>query len=259
MEVSCEQALERLWPLTEPGELDSPEVTEAREHLQQCGACQAFFRRDATLGRRIRDLRTAGASGLSEAWRAELRLQLTGDAAASEADVRPIRSSRRRNWPAWTESAVAAAAAIVLLAGGLIISRSVETPPSNSAFAKDFMHAQLPEIKSGSLTPAQVTAFYEQQFGDRMTPARLLDAPVKRVAVCDVDGRRGAMVEYDIAGERLVYYQIPLEGTLLENDLRTGREGNLNVARWGDDRSEHVLVSAIPVENLEELARPRVD
>lgn len=260
MDVRCEQMLERLWPLTDPGESDSPERVAAREHLQQCGACQAFFRRDANLGRRIRDLRTTGVSALPEACRDALHLQLLGaDESASDPDVRPIRSGHRRRWPAWTESVVAAAAAIALVAGGLIISRSIERPPSDGAFAKDFMHAELPEIQSGNLTVTQVAAFYEQQFGDQMAPARLLDAPIKRVAVCIIDGRRGAMVEYDFAGERLVYYQIPLDGALPGNDLRMGREGSLNVARWVVDRSEHVLVSALPVENLEELARLRVN
>ena len=259
MDVRCEQALERLWPLTDPGELNSPDLVAAREHLQQCGACRAFFRRDANLGRRIHDLRTTRVSGLSEARHAAVRLQLAGDAAASDPDIRPIRSGRRRRLPAWTESAVAAAAAIVLLGGGLTLSRNIETPLSNGAFAKDFMHAELPELESANLSPTQVAAFYEKQFGDQMAPARLLDAPVKRVAVCEVDGRRGAMVEYEFAGERLVYYQIPLDGRLPGNDLRTGREGSLNVARWGDDRSEHVLVSALPVQNLKAMAMRPVD
>ncbi len=259
MDVRCEQALERLWPLHDPAELDSPERVAAREHLQRCGACQAFFRRDANLGRRIRDLRTSGASGLSEACRAALRLQIAGDASASDPDIRPIRSGRRRRWPARAASAFAAAAAIVLLAVGLTFFRSSETPLSDGAFANDFMHAELPEIMSGDLTPTQVAAFYQRQFGDQMAPARLLDAPVRRVAVCEIGGRRGVMVEYDFAGERLVYYQIPRDGGSRSNDLRTGREGSLNVARWVDDRSEHALVSALPVEKLEDLAGLRLD
>jgi len=91
-----------------------------------------------------------------------------------------------------------------------------------------------------------------------MNPARLLDARVTRVAVCIVEGRRGAMVEYDLGGERLVYYQIPLDGGRASRDLRMGTEGNLNVARWGDDLSEHVLVSALPLEHLEKYAQQRL-
>ncbi len=264
MDVRCEQALERLWPLTEPGGIDSPELAAAREHLQRCGDCQAFFRRDATLGRRLRDLRTAGTIDLPEACRAALRMQLMGDAtdsdsnSGSDPDVRPIRSTRSQRWRAWTEGA-AAAAAIALLAGGLVISRSIEAPLSDGAFTADFMHAELPAIESGDLTPTQVTAFYLEQFGDRMDPGRMLDARVTRVAVCIVGGRRGAMVEYELGGERLVYYQIPVSNGRAVRDLRTGREGGLNVARWGDDRSEHVLVSALSIENLEEYARQRID
>ena len=257
MNVGCEQALERLWPLTEPGEMDSPELEEAREHLRRCSACQAYFRRDATLGRRLRDLRSYGLVALPEACRAELLMQISGDAQVSDPDVQPIEAKqprRGRSWPEW----IATAAAITLLAGGLAISNSIEAPLSDGAFMADFMHAELPEIGSGDVTATQVAAFYTEQFGDRMNPARLLDAKVTRVAVCVVEGRRGAMVEYDLDGERLVYYQIPLDGDRTASDLRTGTEGNLNVARWGDDLSEHVLVSALPLENLEEYAQQRL-
>lgn len=261
MDVRCEQALERLWPLTEPGGIDSPELAAARDHLQRCSDCQAFFRRDATLGRRLRDLRSARTIELPEACRAALRMQLMGDADAtdsdsgSDPDVKSIRSIRNQRWRAWS----AAAAAIALLAGGLVISRSIEAPLSDGAFTADFMLAGLPAIESGDLTPTQVMAFYAEQFGDRMDPARMLDARVTRVAVCIVGGRRGAMVEYELGGERLVYYQIPVGNGRAASDLRTGREDGLNVARWGDDRSEHVLVSALPIENLEEYAQQRID
>ncbi len=282
MDVRCEQALERLWPLTEPGGIDSPELAAARDHLQRCSDCQAFFRRDATLGRRLRDLRSARTIELPEACRAALRMQLMGNADAtdsdsgSDPDVKSIRSIRNQRWRAWS----AAAAAIALLVGGLVISRSIEAPLSDGVFTADFMLAGLPAIEaplsdgvftadfmlaglpaieSGDLSPTQVMAFYAEQFGDRMDPARMLDARVTRVAVCVVGGRRGAMVEYELGGERLVYYQIPVGNGQAASDLRTGREDGLNVARWGDDRSEHVLVSALPIENLEEYAQQRID
>ncbi|TFG63552.1 MAG: hypothetical protein E4H28_06235 [Gemmatimonadales bacterium] len=181
-----------------------------------------------------------------------------GETSEEDADVRSIKSSRRQRWRHWTEG-IAAAAAIALIAGGLAISQSIEAPLADGAFTNDFMRTELHEIVSGNVTPAQVTAFYAEQFGERMDPARLLDARVTRVAVCDVEGRRGAMVEYELGGERLVYYQLPLDGRRATADLHLSREGSLNVARWGDDRSEHVLVSSLPAENLEEYAQQRMD
>lgn len=256
MGVHCDKALEVLWPLIDPSGLDSPELAAAREHLQRCSACQAFFRRDATLGKRLRDLRTSGLIALPEACREQLRMQLMGE--ETDSGVQPIQSVRRKRRYSWTEG-IAAAAAIALLAGGLMISRGIEAPLSDGAFTSDFMYAALPEIVSGNVTAIQVTAFYAEQFGDEMDPARLLDARVTRVAVCKVGGRRGAMVEYELGGERLVYYQIPVEGGRTTGDVRTGREGDLNVVRWADDRSEHALVSALPIENLEEYARASRD
>jgi anti-sigma factor RsiW len=130
---------------------------------------------------------------------------------------------------------------------------------SDGAFARDYALAALPELVSTELTSSQVSAFYDRQFGELMQPAALLDAPVRRVAVCDVEGRRGAMVEYDFDGERLVYYQLPLEESGGAAKLRTAREGSLNMARWGDGTSEHVIVSEMPAEHLKDIARTRMN
>ena len=261
MDLRCEQVLKRLGPLTDAGELMSRELpADVREHVDRCADCQAFLRRDASLRRRLQTLRTAAAGNrFPEASRTALlaRLALEGDAA--EPDIGPGRSRRSRRWPAWTEAAVAAAAAIALLAGGLTISQRIREPLSDRALARDFIQAALPEISSGHFTATQVAAFYEQQFGGQMSPARLLDAPVTKVAVCDVDGRRGAMVVYDFEGERLAYYQFPLNGAAASDGLTSRMEGDLNVTRWRDERSEHVIVSRAPSERLEGLARERMN
>lgn len=260
MDERCEQVLERLWPPTEPGGLETPELVAAREHLEGCTACQAFLCRDENLGRRLRELDAVGSASLPEACRVELQQLLKSDSVDSEADseVTSIQSRRRIRRPAWTEVA-AAAAAIALIAGGLTISRSIEAPLTDGAFTTDFIHTALPGTASGDVAPTQVAAFYAEQFGERMDPARLLDARVTRVTVCEVQGNRGAMVEYELGGERLVYYQLPLDGRRAPSHLHTGQVGRLNVARWGDDRSEHVLVSSLPIENLEEYALERMN
>jgi len=260
MDEHCEQALETLWPPTESGRFESPELTAAREHVEQCTACQAFLCRDDNLGKRLRELDTVGSASLSEACRAKLQQLLKSDSVDSEAysEVTFIQLRRRIRWPAWTEG-IAAAAAIVLIAGGLAISRSIGAPLTDGAFTTDFIRTELPGLESGGVTPTQVAAFYAKQFGERMDPARLLDAHVTRVTVCVVQGNRGAMVEYELGGERLVYYQLPLDGRRAPSHLHSGQVGELNVARWGDDRSEHVLVSSLPVENLEEYDQARMD
>jgi len=257
MESRCEKALESLWPLGEPGGPDSPELAaEAREHLQECRSCQEFLRRDATLQRRLHDLRLgSGTDCFPDDARNELLARLPGD----EPAVRSIQSARSLRLPAWAASAIGTAAAVILLAGGLLVSRSAHAPVADSAFARDYVLAALPELVSAELTQSQVVAFYDHQFGGRMQPAPLLDAPVRRVAVCDVEGRRGAMVEYDFHGERLVYYQLPLDGLEGTEKLRTTREGSLNMARWGDETSEHVIVSEMPVEHLEDIAQARMN
>lgn len=256
MDPRCEQALENLWPLGEPGRGDSAELAAAaRRHIEECGACQEFLCRDRTLQRRLREIRPGSSA---DCFPEEARTTLLAHLAGREPGVRAIESARSRRLPAWFEAAIGTAAAVVLLASGLVFSSSAQSPVPDNAFARDYTLAALPQLVSTELTPSQVAAFYERQFGDVMEPAALLAAPVRRVAVCDVDGRRGAMVEYDFEGERLVYYQLPLEG-MEGTKLRTGREGSLNMARWGDAESEHVIVSEMPADTLMSIARARMN
>ena len=257
MQPGCEKVLESLWPLGELGGPDSPELAaEARKHLEYCHPCQQFLRRDATLRRRLRDIRLAGGA---DRYPEDAKIALLALLSGEDTVGRPIKSARSRRFPAWTGAAVGTAAAIILLAGGLLVSPSAQAPVSDGAFARDYALAALPELVSTELTVSQVSAFYDRQFGGRMQPAALLDAPVRRVAVCDVEGRRGAMVEYDIEGMRLVYYQLLLEDTDGTVKLRLASEDGLNMARWGDGDTEHVIVSEMPMERLEAIARARMN
>lgn len=260
MKPSCERALELLWAAraseAAEGAEETPELAEARRHLAACPPCRAFLRRDGVLAARLRDLRLCGATPCPEAVRAALARELEDEELFKPGEgLVGARGSRKRRWPPWAEGVLAAAAATILIAGGLTLSQRLDTGLPDEAFIDDFQRTALPEIARRDVPHAEVEAFYRTQFhGDG--PALMLDAPVTKVAVCDLDGRMGAYIEYEMEGERLVFYQVPRNGKSVDGDLRSMREGNLNVARWSDARYDYALIARnMPREHLEQIAR----
>ncbi|MFW6088736.1 MAG: hypothetical protein ACODAB_03215 [Gemmatimonadota bacterium] len=263
MKPRCEQALEAIWiaglsGVTEtPEASDEPGVVEARRHVAECPPCRQFLRRDAVLAARLRDLRLCGATPCPERVRGLVERELEWPGSAVEGGGEPgiIDRIRQRRWPAWAEVAAAAAAATVLIATGLTLSRQLDAGLPDQAFVEDFRRTALPEIVRPNVTHEEVVAFYRSQFGAD-GPALMLDAPVTKVAVCNLDGRLGALVEYDVAGERIVFYQVPRpeEGGRI-GDMRTEVEGELTVVRWVDTSYDYALVGSLPGEDLARIAR----
>jgi hypothetical protein len=263
MHPRCEQALESLWVAGVSAAPDEPELVEARRHLAACPPCRAFLRRDAVLAARLRDLRLCGATPCPERLRALVARDLwesVGDDPAHEGPSKAPASGivarfRQRRWPAWAEGAAAAVVAAVLIGTGLMLSRQLDAGLRDEAFVEEFRRTALPEIVRPNVSPEEVTAFYRTQFGSD-GPALMLDAPVTKVAVCNLEGRLGALVEYDLSGERVVFYQVPRtdEGGRI-GDMRTASEGDLTVVRWVDTSYDYALVGSLPGEDLARIAR----
>lgn len=272
MKPRCEQALESIWVAgldgvsQAPEAASEPEVVKARRHLAECPPCREFLRRDAVLAARLRDLRLCGATPCPERVRELVARELweAGAESASEAaGAAPggagagtglIARIRKRRWPAWAEGAAAAVAASLLIGAGLTLSRQLAAGLPDEAFVEDFRRTALPEIVRPNMPHEEVTAFYRSQFGTD-GPALMLDAPVTKVAVCNLDGRRGALIEYDLSGERVVFYQVPRGEGGGSGDMRTEVEGDLTVVRWVDSSYDYALVGALPGEELTRMAR----
>lgn len=280
MKERCERALEIVWSARHAEGPDTPEVAEARRHLVACPPCRAYLRRDEVLAARLREIRLSTATPCPENVRARVAREMANEdavAAAIEGSAAAVRAAsesdsrdglvdtlkdslidrlqgRRRLWPPWVEGAVAATAAAILIGGGLVLSDRLQAGLPNEAFVEDFRRTALPEIVRQPVSRDDVRAFHRAHF-DTDGPAFMLDMPVTKVALCKLDGRMGTMVEYDWSGERLVFYQVPREGEERNGSMRAAREGDLNMARWADERYDYALVSSMPDEELMELAK----
>lgn len=273
MREQCERALEIVWEARDAEGPDTPEVIEARRHLATCPPCRAYLRRDDVLAARLREIKLSPATPCPESVRAHVARDMENEDAVSAAlesgaAAEPVTSDgivdtlkdslidrlqgRRHHWPPWVEGAIAAVAASILIGGGLILSQRLEAGLPDEVFVEDFERTALPEIVRQPVSHEDVQAFHQAHFGTD-GPAMMLDMPVTKVGLCKLDGRMGTMVEYDWAGERLVYYQVPRDGAGPNGDMRAAQEGELNMARWADSEYDYALVSSMPGEDLMEL------
>jgi anti-sigma factor RsiW len=160
----------------------------------------------------------------------------------------------------WVSELGAAAAAVTILVGGYFIAQSFSARYGPDKFAEDFRRAAVTQVVLPGLDAETVARFYQRELGQRIVPVALEEAQLTRATVCDLEGRRGSMVEYDLAGIRLAHYRIPdSSGTAPAGSERfqVASDGGLNVARWHDGRYEHALVAEIPARQLARIAEEK--
>lgn len=256
--MRCEEAQETLWPLEGPQE-ETPELVRAREHLRACSRCRLFFERDRVIGELLRRVR--GDEGAPDPLRERVYEALVRDELQSaETAGRVAGSDRRWRRFGWSVALPLAAAAALIL--GLALGSGPDPRPPHvtrtAHFANDYLRlAVQQEVVDRRVDSAGVSAFFERELGLALVPVSVPGATITRAMVSFLGGRRGALVEYDVAGARLAHYRIPLAGEAAERSgsLELSEEMGLPVARWIDGRYEHALVGELSRSALEALAR----
>jgi len=244
----CNEIRELLWPLDRPREVVDGEA-EAREHLEECDQCSAFFERDAMISDVLR------ARGVAEAAPLEVRERVF-DALARERTLGshpPGRAARRRTFAV---RALPWAASVVAAVGGLAIGLSRPARDADKAYAQDFLSRAV-EADAVEMPDAQgVSAFFMRELGVSITPVVLGDAALSQAMVCLIDGQRAAMIEYEIDGYILAHYQVPLtEGRDAgANTQGLTEEDGVCVYRWSEGGFQHALVSDMPGDRLRAIA-----
>lgn len=271
MKLTCDRVREVLWPLDRPRS-HLPEEEAARTHLAACDDCRAFFLRDAKLAGMLRRIGDGLAVPASNRLRAAVAEALAGsradeltppaEATADAPTVVPLPPARGKRWKMTGLRAeiAAAAAAVVLLGGGLLLADRYQGSGDPDRFAADYVRTAVVQVERPGLDPEAVKGFYEEAMGRPIVPVALDDAPVTRATVCDLAGDLGSMIEYDLAGIRLVHYRIPVEGESSDTrprDVAVDARRGVQVAHWADTEFENALVSDAPADYLRWLAESR--
>ncbi|MFV1988210.1 MAG: hypothetical protein ACC682_13075 [Gemmatimonadota bacterium] len=243
---NCDEFRERLWPLDRPRGVVDGEA-EARAHLDECAACQAFFERDAMVSRALASRGVAAPTPLS----VRDRVVETLDRERTRRAVLPT-PGRERGLAMVTRGGLWVAAAAV---AGLMFGLSRPSFDVEGAYAQDFLSRAVEADAVEQPDVQAVTAFFMRELGVPVTPVVLASNPISRAMICLIDGDRAAMVEYEMDGYTLAHYTVPREnGRMPSRSPGVTDENGVCVYRWSDDRFEHALVSDMPEDRLVAIA-----
>jgi anti-sigma factor RsiW len=228
-------------------------VIEAHEHLTGCAACQQFVRDMRALGDAVRRVAPR------EQAPAEVRDGLFTAIARARAGTS---ASRRLPVPAWP--LIAAAVVLFALGGAFTVDRLVRGASIDPIPLLVEDHARaLSDAQIVSADPTAITRWLAGQVHFAMYVPALPGARFRGARLCILDGRRGAVVEYEVNGVAVSYFVVPVETDAMDaagpaQFDRAARAG-YRVVSWREPGLLHVMVGNLSDSRLATLAKACVE
>ena len=252
--MTCGRARRLLWPDC-GARSTSLEIVEAQEHLASCDSCQEFVREI----RAVADMIRATAPRVEAP--AEARERLFTALARARAGSHTV----SRRWAVPRRLAVAVAAILVVF-GGLSLSgrlsRSGRSPDPITALAEDHMRARS-DAGIASSDAAEVARWLAGQLDFAMHVPVLPDASIRGARLCHMDGRRGAVVEYQVGDKVVSYFVVPDGSGSVDEGRPSGFDratrAGYHVVSWREPGLLHAMVGNLPESQLATLAKACVE
>lgn len=250
--VECGRARRALWPDGGPRSA-TPEVLDAQEHFAACTECQRFVRDMLALKEIVHE------GAMREQAPREARGRLFTAIARARAGAQPSSRSRMRLY-----SRAAMAVVLVAVAGGLAADRLLRDADDDplSAIAADHALA-LRATHIVSADPDELTRWLVGQVQFAMHVPLLPGARLRGARLCVMDGRRGAVVEYEVNGVAVSYFVMPTGSGQAQaagpaRFAGTTRAG-YRVVSWSEPGLLHAMVGNLSEGQLATLAKSCVD
>lgn len=249
--MTCGRARRLLWPDGGPKPA-SPSVIGAQEHLAGCTACQGFIAEMRAVGEAVRE------SAPREQAPAEVRERLFAALAHARAGTQPP----RRHAGSWLF--VAAAVLLVALGATVLADRLTRHPPADTIAALAEEHARaIGEAHLASTDPSEVEAWLARHVHFGMQVPVLPGASLRGARISVFDGRRSAVLEYEVDGTATSYFVIPNEpgSPGPRGPMRfdhTARAG-YHVVSWREPGLLHAMVGNLSPSQLLTLAKACVE
>ena len=205
---------------------------EVEHHLRQCASCQAFVAGEASFAA------TLAAQMAPTTASVDVRRRLF-DALA---DGR----RRRLRWGRWV-AAVAAIAAVAMLSLRLL----APAVDPLTAVVEDFARLQgVGGLRTNNRVDA--TRWLTPQVDVAVIAPAWPRATLVGARICPMPAGRGAVLEYQVEGEAVGYYILPMrQGTAA--GLQFSHVRGYSVIAWHDDDVWHVVISALSVARFRDL------
>ncbi len=228
------------------------DVAAAQAHIRACDGCREYFSQDRDLLALYDEVRRAPAP-------VSLKQRVT----AAIAGARSV-AVERPWWTRRTTMAGAATAGIVAAGLALLMFMEVSTAATTTSDAPDvFVEDYLRRAVAGDFietsAPAEVTRFLQRELGLRLEPLRAHGLKLMRAEICLLEGRRGAMIQYERDGAVVSHYLIPRDDAVerapalaLSSTDRGASE--MPVVTWAGGRVEQALVGEIDSDALLAIA-----
>ena len=252
MNMTCGRARRLLWPDAGPRPA-SPDVIDAQRHLVTCAACQRFLTEVRGVGEVIHELAPR------EQAPAEVRERLFATLARARAGMQPHRRSHARYG-----LLLAGAVLVVILGATLLGHRLTRQHAVDTIAALAEEHARgFGETRIVSADPSKVEAWLSGQVHFGVRVPSLPGASLRGARISVFDGRRGAVMEYDVAGTPMSYFVIPNEPEVpvaresmrFDHAARAGYQ----VVSWREPGLLHAMVGTLSPSQLLTLAKACVE
>lgn len=241
--MRCEDVRQALWPQPGPRPV-SAGLTEAFEHYSACADCQAFFRVQEALGRRLGRLAEVRAPlGLDQ------RIQESLAEHESDLTVR-----RRTRWLAGTGTVLVAAAAAITL---MLARPSVPAEVAQPLVAEARIGLEVTDAIASS-NPGEVSSWLESQVGYEVTVPDITDALLLGGRVAELGGSKSAAIVYLFHGMPVSYFALPTND-VMGKPIRSEKvipitSDGYEVALWSEQGSARAVVAPMPREEVVQLA-----
>jgi len=261
--MRCWDARAAIWPPERPRLLVA-DVRRARAHVSRCPECVLYLARDRAVLDTCRELGSMKAP-------LEVRARVYQAVACAErGQVAELEGRRRRGSDRSSEpdrrgrlkgGAIVSAVGVLGLLAVLITTLGEgprvsgrETPPREQAYVEDYLRRAVGQDFLDSSDPDVIARFLHRELGLRSPLLRISGLVPTRVEICLLEGRRGAMVVYELDGRSVSHYLVPKTGR--PHPPRVAEDqGSFAVVTWSSGAVEEALVSEVPSEELLSLAR----
>jgi anti-sigma factor RsiW len=249
--MTCGRARRLLWPDGGPRPA-SAQVVDAQEHVAACAACEGFLAEMRAVGEAVRE------SAPREQAPIEVRERLYAALAHTRAGTEPRRRRQAGNW------VLLAAVLLLTLGATLLVGRLTRQAPGDAiaALAEDHARA-VGEAHITSADPIKVANWVSGHVHFGMQVPILPGASLRGARISVFDGRRSAVLEYEVDGVAMSYFVIPNDaksapgGSAMRFD-RTVRAG-YQVVSWREPGLLHAMVGNLSAAQLVTLAKACVE